>query len=207
MTQPALARDETGWWRRIPHMKPGSSRFDVFGELATLRRYARTLARDDSDAEDLVQDALVRAYEKRDSFRPGRALRPWLLSILHNAFIDGLRNRRAEARRIARAAEVAVKEAPPAQDHAVRLAELREAFMALPEEQRAALHLVALEGLGYQQAADTLGIPIGTLMSRLSRARASLRALEAAPADAPAVPRAQPPVRLRVVGGSDDRAD
>jgi len=187
-------------------MKPGSSRFDVFGELATLRRYARTLARDDSDAEDLVQDALVRAYEKRDSFRPGRALRPWLLSILHNAFIDGIRNRRAEARRIARAAEVAVKEAPPVQDHAVRLAELREAFMALPEEQRAVLHLVALEGLGYQQAADTLGIPIGTLMSRLSRARAALRALEAAPADAQAS-RAQPPVRLRVVGGSDDRAD
>src|ERR1700719_1703075 len=83
-----------------------SAPFDVLGQLTALRRYARSLTRSDVDAEDLVHDALVRAYEKRASFQSGRNLRAWLLSILHNVFIDGRRARQAETQRIARAAEL-----------------------------------------------------------------------------------------------------
>jgi DNA-directed RNA polymerase specialized sigma24 family protein len=91
-------------------------RLDVLGELPSLRRYARTLARGDIDAEDLVHDALVRAYERRASFRIGHNLRVWLMSILHNVFIDGARARRAEVRRLARVGELLEQQLPPTQD-------------------------------------------------------------------------------------------
>jgi RNA polymerase sigma-70 factor (ECF subfamily) len=200
------------------------SSFDVPAQLSAMRRYARSLTRSENDAEDLVQDALVRAYEKRGSFEPvkadqGRGLRVWLLSVLHNAFIDRRRSRIAEQRRAAQAAELTDVSTPPAQELHVRLAQVREAFLDLPEEQRAALHLVAIEGLGYAEAAAALGIPQGTLMSRLSRARATLRALEdgtrkaVSTSPASALPALAPPAatpstgrgpHLRIVGGADE---
>src|SRR3546814_8333317 len=122
----------------------------VIAQLAVLRRYAWSLTRDRARAEDLVQDALVRAYEGRRSFHPGGDLRRWLLSILHNTFADERRRRRAEDARLRQAAEIASPHAVPDQDGKVRLAQIRDAFFALPDEQRAALHLVALEGLPYQ---------------------------------------------------------
>lgn len=188
-------------------MKRDETPFDVPAQLGVMRRYARALTRDDVEAEDLVHDALVRAYERRGSFDADRAapgkgergsrLRGWLLSVLHNVFIDRRRSRAAEARREADSLDLAETSAAPAQEHRLRLAQVREAFMALPEEQRAALHLVAIEGLGYGEAAATLGIPQGTLMSRLSRARATLRAMEEGDAG-------QGARRLRIVGGTDE---
>ncbi|WP_371348448.1 sigma-70 family RNA polymerase sigma factor [Ancylobacter sp. IITR112] len=198
-------------------MKRDDTTFDVPAQLGVMRRYARSLTRDDVEAEDLVHDALVRAYERRGSFdaepaaagtgkgggsRGGEAgggarLRGWLLSVLHNVFIDRRRSRVAEARREADSLDLAETSAAPAQEHRLRLAQVRGAFMALPEEQRAALHLVAIEGLGYAEAAATLGIPQGTLMSRLSRARATLRAMEEGGAG-------EGPARLRIVGGTDE---
>lgn len=183
------------------HGRPGGNtphpgRFDVLGQLPALRRYARALTRDETDAEDLVQDALLRAYERRGSLEPARGIRGWLMSILHNIFIDRRRSRLAEDRRAAESAELGAQVAPAAQEHHVRLAQVRRSFMALPEEQRAALHLVAIEGLGYAEAARVLGIPQGTLMSRLSRARAALRAIE--DGETPGI------TQLRVVGGSDE---
>jgi RNA polymerase sigma-70 factor (ECF subfamily) len=174
-------------------------RFNVLGQLPGLRRYARSLTRSDSDAEDLVHDALVRAYEKRASFRPEHNLRGWLMSILHNIFVDGTRARHAEAQRLARMSELAEQQLSPSQDHYVRLCQVRQAFIELPDEQRAALHLVAIEELGYAEAAAALGIPIGTLMSRVARARAALRAVEDADLEA-AESRGR---HLRVVGGRD----
>lgn len=163
-------------------MKPQSSRFDVLGQLGALRRYARSLTRDGTDAEDLVHDALVRAYERRDTFRLGGGnLRAWLFSILHNTFVDGARRRKSEAARIEQAGHVADGTLEAPQEHSIRLAQVRDAFLNLPEEQRAALHLVAIEGLSYRQAAETLGVPIGTLMSRIGRARAALREMEESP--------------------------
>lgn len=188
-------------------MSKGERQDDVFGQLAPLRRYARALTRDEAGADNLVHDALVRAYERRATFRAGGSLRAWLLSILHNTFLDARRRRAADLRRDAQAAQLTEPAVPAGQESSVRLQQLRRAFMALPEEQRAALHLVTIEGLAYQQAADTLAIPIGTLMSRLGRARAALRAFEAS--GGPAQPAALPSPKtsrptLRIVGGYDD---
>ncbi|MFL5135203.1 MAG: sigma-70 family RNA polymerase sigma factor [Microvirga sp.] len=176
-------------------------RMDVIGLLGPLRRYARSLTRDETQADDLVQDTLVRAYERHGSIRSGGNLRGWLLSILHNAFVDDRRRHVAEARRLEQAAALAETAAPPAQESQVRLQQVQSAFLRLPDEQRAALHLVAIEGLPYQEAADALGIPVGTLMSRLGRARATLRGFEAGTHLTQPSEGKRP--RLRIIGGSD----
>ena len=167
------------------------------------------LTRDETQADDLVHDALVRAYEHRATFRAGANLRTWLLAILHNTFVDRWRQREAEWRREAEISRLAETTAPAEQESRIRLQQIGRAFLTLPDEQRAALHLVAIDGLPYNEAARALGIPIGTLMSRLGRARAALRALEANDAGSatPALP--APPERparpnLRVVGGAHD---
>ena len=170
------------------------ARFDIVGQLGSLRRYARSLTRDSADAEDLVHDALVRAYERRATFRSGGNPRAWLLAILHNIFIDRMRSRRSEAARIEQAGHLADQSAPASQDHSVRLSQVREAFLFLPEEQRSALHLVAIEGLSYAEAAEVSGVPLGTLMSRIGRARAALREMEEGSA-------ARGKNHLRIVGG------
>jgi RNA polymerase sigma factor (sigma-70 family) len=181
---------------------------DVIGQLGPLRRYARALTRDEAQAEDLVHDVLVRAYEHRSTFRLGWNLRTWLFSILHNTFIDGRRRGAAEARRNAEVARAIDRSMAPSQESSVRLDQIRRAFEALPDEQRAVLHLVAIEGLPYQEAADALDIPVGTLMSRLSRARAALRAFEEGRLpDRPQLPAPDPSrsrPNLRVVGGKND---
>jgi RNA polymerase sigma-70 factor, ECF subfamily len=186
-------------------MTQSGSSFDVTGQLPALRRYGLSLTRNAADAEDLVHDALLRAYEKRASFSQDRNLRAWLLSILHNCFVDGVRRKRSESAKLLRAGDLAQDVEPPAQDHAMRLQQVRQLFMMLPDEQRAALHLVAIEGLTYQEAAAALGIPIGTLMSRLGRGRATLRAMEDGEAAATA-PDGETPrgSHLKIVGGSDD---
>lgn len=184
----------------MPTIRPD----DVVAELGPLRRYARSLTGDRSEAEDLVHDTLVRALERRASFRPGGNLRGWLLSVLHNCFVDTRRSRQAGIRRAAEVGALAATVAPATQEEAVRLAQVRAAFARLPEEQRAALHLVAIEGLSYQAAAELLGVPQGTLMSRIARARAALRAME----ECPPLPRAADLTgrnHLTVVGEADDR--
>lgn len=178
-------------------MKPGTHPFNVIGQLAALRRYARSLARDPDEAEDLVHDTLVRALEKQSTFRTGANLRNWLLSVLHNTYIDRLRYKRAAARRETATLDLVAQSIPAEQEHSVRLKQVRNAFLALPEDQREALHLVAMEELSYQEAANVLGIPVGTLMSRISRARARLRAIEDKQGIAPVT-------HLRIVGGPPD---
>src|SRR4051794_10065406 len=176
-----------------------SKRFDVIGLLAPLRRYAAVLTRDDTDAEDLVHDALVRAYERRHTFHPSGNLRAWLFSVLHNSFVDGQRRKALHAARVRDAADAA-DTAPPDQETSVRLQQIRRAFLDLPEDQRAALHLVAIEGLSYQEAAGSLGIPLGTLMSRLGRARSALRSFEEGTVPTGRGADGAPP-RLRIVRG------
>lgn len=188
--------DETPGRVRIRNMKPAKPADDVLSELGLMRRYARSLTRDGDEAEDLVQDALLRALERRATFRSGGNLRGWLLAILHNAFVDARRSRGAARARETEAAGLLAETQPATQEAAVRLGQIRAAFFRLPEEQRAALHLVAIEGLSHQAAAEVLGVPIGTLMSRIGRARAALRALE----EGDALPGR---ARLTVVGGSE----
>lgn len=156
-------------------MKRRKDDFDVIAELPGLKRYALILTRDAAEAEDLLQDTLLKAYEGRRGWQPDRALRPWLFSIMHNAHASRLRSRRAEDARIIQATQFAPETGPPVQDARVQLAQVQRAMLSLPEEQREALLLVAVEEFRYQEAATILNIPIGTLMSRLSRARAALR--------------------------------
>jgi RNA polymerase sigma-70 factor (ECF subfamily) len=134
---------------------------------------------------------------KRHLFDPRSPLRPWLFSILHNVFVSSKRKRLAQARRERAALDLIPESAPPDQEEAADLRRVRDAFDALPLEQRSVLHLVVVEGLSYREAADTLETPVGTIMSRLARARSALRIL---------VQRAEPPARpqLHIVGGTDE---
>ncbi len=151
----------------------GSSPFDISSQLGVLGRYALSLTRDPSAAEDLVQDTLVSAIAKSESYDRARPVRGWLLSIMHNRFVS---DRRKQAVRADKLQELDCPEKMPAQQEwAVYLKQVGSAFDALPENQRAALHLVVVEGLTYQDAATVLEVPVGTLMSRLARARAKLR--------------------------------
>lgn len=128
-------------------------RLDVLGQLTALRRYAQSLTRHDVGAEELAHDAPVRADEERATFHTGGNLKVWLLSILYNVYVNRSRARYAEARDVAHAGELTEPHLPPRQDHHVRLCQVRQAFLALPKEQCAAPHLVAIEGLTCGEAA------------------------------------------------------
>lgn len=176
-----------------------SKRPDIVNLLVPLRRYACSLTRDTLGADDLVHDTLVRALEAEGSLRPDTNLRTWMMTVLHNVFIDDQRRKRVEARHADALVQMKEVVALPPQEGQVRLAQIRRAFLTLPEEQRAALHLVTIEGMAYADAAAVLGIPIGTLMSRLGRGRAALRAFEAGGNRAPK-PEGAPP------GGRTERS-
>lgn len=155
----------------MAHLQPA----DILSELSPMRRYARSLTRDESAADDVVQEALLKALEKTNTFRLGGSVRVWLLAIVHNIFVSTQRRARAEERRNARFAEAMVDHVEPDQEFVAYLQDVAQTFAALPDRQRAILHLIAVEGQSYHEAAAILGIPVGTVMSRLSRARATLR--------------------------------
>jgi RNA polymerase sigma factor (sigma-70 family) len=173
---------------------------NIVGLLSPLRRYARSLTRGDQGADDLVHDALLRAYEKRETYRAGGSLRTWLFSIVHSVFVDDWRRRESEARRDEKHVILPSMAGLGDPESRLRVKQVLDMFVTLPDEQRAALHLVAVEGLSYHEAADSLGVPIGTLMSRLARARAALRDRETG-VDTPEQRRR---TTLRVVGADND---
>ena len=147
---------------------------DIVGLIPRLRRYARALAGDRSAAEDLVQDTLERAWSKFHLYRRGTDLRAWLFTVMHNVYINQLR----AARHGAPLEDEMPELARPARDiDMLVLRDLDAAIRRLPAEQREVLLLVALEDVSYEQAARTLEIPIGTVMSRLARAREKLRVM------------------------------
>jgi RNA polymerase sigma-70 factor (ECF subfamily) len=150
--------------------------FDAaLGELLPrLRRFALWLTRDLSAADDLVQSALERALSRRASKREEGDLRPWLFRIVYRQFLDGRRRSQRYARLLERVRDVDEPQSPSAERDALARSALA-AFEQLPAEQRSLLLWISVEGLSYQQAADILEVPIGTVMSRLSRARQSLR--------------------------------
>lgn len=143
--------------------------------LPALLRFARSLTRDPTAADDLVQDAIVRALERQHLFDHQRSYKAWLLTLTHNLFVDGWRRTRVRQRAQPELQARAVLESQPSQEHAAILRETLQAFDTLPNEQRAVLHLVVVEGAAYAEAAEILGVPVGTVMSRLSRARHALR--------------------------------
>ena len=145
--------------------------------VPALRRYARALTRNADRADDLVQDCLERAIRKRRLWLPTGPLRSWLFRILLNLYRNEIRQGRRRGEHMPLDAMVVEPSAPAPQPGRLALAEMARAIDLLPEEQREALLLVVLEGMTYAEAAGVLGIPDGTLMSRLSRARAALRGM------------------------------
>lgn len=145
------------------------------GQIPYLRRYARGLTHNVADADDLVQGCLVRAVANLHRFQRDTNIRAWLLTIMHNLFIDGARKKRRmrEAFEAANVAQGGLLQLPN-QVHRIQLTELETALSRLPPEQKSTLLLIALEDRTYEEAAAITGVPVGTVRSRLSRARQSL---------------------------------
>jgi RNA polymerase sigma-70 factor (ECF subfamily) len=160
---------------------------DLEGQIPQLRRYARSLTGDTWAADDLVQDTLERACDRWQLWKAGSDLRAWLFTLMHNLFIDGARRAMRQAGQRVDIDDVAGELVGPGgpPDQAL---DLQRCLLRLPDEQREVLLLVTLQDLSYEEAARIMGTPIGTVMSRLSRARSRLRELmDGTPAGSAAV--------------------
>ena len=157
---------------------------DLVAALPRLRRYARVLTGDVNRADDLVQDTLARAWEKRQLWQAGSDLRAWLFTIMHNVHVNQFSVRRRELAESSLDADdgpVAGWQIPvrATQSDRVELAEVLAQIGRLPTDQREVLMLAAVEELRYEEIARVQGVPIGTVMSRLNRAREKLRRMNA----------------------------
>jgi len=179
-------------------------------EIPRLRRYARALTRDPSSADDLVQDCLTRALGKAHLWQEGTDLRAWLFTILHNQHVNRVRRSVREGIAVnANDTDQALVSASN-QFARIELRDLERALARLPEEQRQVVLLVGLEGMRYEAVAEIMGVPVGTVRSRLSRGREALRQLMGGDSEqvaerrrAEAGSRARRPVR---VARSENRA-
>lgn len=169
-------------------------RHDIVALLPRLRAFARSLARNRADADDLVQQTCERALDGLGSFAPGTRLDSWLYRIMHNLWIDHVRRRRpaADITEPALAETLVGEDGRVTTDARLELSTVRSVIDALPEDQRSVLVLVCVEGLRYREAAEVLDIPAGTVMSRLARARMALAEAIDGPAE-------------RMAGGTHDR--
>ena len=166
-------------------MPSNSFKDALLAEIKTLRAFAISLCGSASLADDFVQETLLRAWSKSDSFEPGTNLRAWLFTILRNIYYSNYRKRAREvqdsdgihARRLIVSGD---------QESHLDLEDFRKALALLPTEQREVLTLIGASGLSYEEAAAICGVEIGTIKSRLSRARSKLVDLLAAPDKAPA---------------------
>jgi RNA polymerase sigma-70 factor (ECF subfamily) len=170
-----LATDSTA---PLPHP-------DLVAAIPRLRRYARVLTGDSTRADDLVQDTLARAWEKRRLWQAGTDLRAWLFTIMHNVHVNQLALIRREAAHVSLDSETGGQawQLPVRANQVdrVELLELVREMGRLPAEQREVLLLAAVEELRYEEIATLLSVPIGTVMSRLSRAREKLKRIVAEP--------------------------
>ena len=145
----------------------------IAAEIPRMRRYARALLRDRDRADDLVQDTLLLALEKHDLYERGTNLCAWLITMVHNQYVNSVR------RSMRRGKTIVVEEvqlaSPAPQMTSLELRDLESAINCLPDEQRETLLLIGLEGMKYEEVAQISDVPIGTVRSRLSRAREELR--------------------------------
>src|SRR5213082_3890144 len=153
---------------------PQALREALVALLPRLRRFARALAADVNDADDLVQIAVERALTRSAQLRPDAPLSSWMFGIVRNAWLDELRARGRRTRLFA-PEESAERIGDGSQGAHADLLAVQDALARLPEEQRAAVALVLIEGLSYKEAAHVMEVPIGTLTSRLARGREALQ--------------------------------
>lgn len=144
--------------------------------LPRLRRFGRVLARNQHDADDLVQMAIERALKRAAQFQPGSRLDHWMMGIMRNAWIDELRARQRKFALFA-PEEAGEKIGETPMEAISSTMDVQDAMAQLPEDQRITIALVLVEGLSYREAAAVLDVPIGTVTSRLARGRAALQAM------------------------------
>ena len=156
-------------------MNDGELRETLHLHVLRLRRYARALVRDADQADDLVQECLTVALAQAHRWTPGTDLRAWLFTILHNLHIGGLRKRLRQAEHVDLQSVEHLLPTEPTQASRLEWLEALWAFDQLDPDHREVLLLTAVEGFRYQETADILGVPLGTVMSRLSRARQRMR--------------------------------
>lgn len=155
------------------------SRFDALigAHIPHLRRYARALTGEAARADDLVQDTLERAWVKFHLWKPALDLRPWLFTIMHNIYVNQVRAAARHDRCALAPGDEANRSAPANQSDLLEVGDIAACLARLPLEQREVLLLVSLEDMNYAQVAHILSIPLGTVTSRLARARARLKAM------------------------------
>ena len=150
-----------------------SWRDEVVGLIPALRAFAWSLSHNGSDADDLVQDTLIKAWTNREKFEPGTNLRAWLFTILRNTYYTTVLRRRREVRDEMGEYASTLK-TPATQDWSIAMGALQAALQKLPAEHREALILVGAAGLSYEEVAEICGCALGTIKSRVNRARARL---------------------------------
>lgn len=155
------------------------TRSDIVAMLPRLRRFARALTGQMADADDIVQIAVERALMRMDQYQTGTRLDSWLFSIVRNAWIDETRSRTRRGKVFAPAefGEQVGNDGDAEMYAKLEADDVWSAMRKLPDEQREAVALVCVEGLAYREAADALGVPIGTLTSRLARGREALQVM------------------------------
>ncbi|MFN3538251.1 MAG: sigma-70 family RNA polymerase sigma factor, partial [Brevundimonas sp.] len=150
--------------------EPAAWREQVIALIPSLRAFAWSLSRDPSDADDMVQETLTKAWTHRDKFQPGTNLRAWLFTILRNSWYTALsKHRRETADEDGKMAATLTSQ--PSQEWSVELHQLQAALNRLPPEHREALIMVGAAGLSYEEAAEIAGCALGTIKSRVNRAR------------------------------------
>lgn len=169
-------------------------------EIPHLRRYARSLTHAPDAADEIVQETLEKALEKRTQWRRFGSVRSWLFTTLYRTYLNSIRDGKHltnPRERMDETLAAAGKRVEPTQDSPLVWRDINQALNQLPEGQRAAILLVTLEDLSYDEAAAVLGIPIGTLRSRVSRARETLRNTMDPATDAAAPTRVAPIRRIK----------
>ena len=151
-------------------------RDEIVEHLPSMRAFALSLTRNGAAADDLVQDTVVKAWNKIDHFEPGTNMRAWLFTILRNTFYSDKRKSRREVADVDGSFAETLSEKPH-HDGRLAMRDFEEAFARLADEQREALILVGASGFSYEDAAETCGVAIGTIKSRVNRGRARLTEL------------------------------
>jgi len=174
MSQTVEKRQQMGRYASDPAAAAGNFRQLLVTHLPHLRAVARALTGHRDRADDLVNDAILKALSAESQFQPGTNLKAWLITILRNHYINGLRRSRIEVEAVEEIPESAMPTAPN-QEHVVEMHEVAAALQRMSVEHREILVLVSAAGLSYEEAATVCGCAVGTIKSRLNRARSELK--------------------------------